>query len=77
MADPRLRPGTQVGTGAGTREMDQGLRSYMLGVYNYVSLGVAATAIITLFVAGNPALMAMAVSLRWVGCRRRGLCVQR
>ena len=47
-------------------EIDQGLRSYMLGVYNYMALGVAATAIITLFVASTPALLATAVSLRWV-----------
>lgn len=47
-------------------EIDQGLRSYMLGVYNYMALGVAATAIITMFVASTPALLATAVSLRWV-----------
>jgi FtsH-binding integral membrane protein len=47
-------------------EIDQGLRSYMLGVYNYMALGVAATAIITLFVASTPALLATAVSC--AGC---------
>jgi uncharacterized protein len=47
-------------------EIDQGLRSYMLGVYNYMALGVAATAIITLFVAATPALLALSVSLKWV-----------
>ena len=47
-------------------EIDQGLRSYMLGVYNYMALGVAATAIITLFVASTPALLALSVSLKWV-----------
>lgn len=34
------RPGTASRTGAG---VDQGLRSYMLGVYNYMSAGVALT----------------------------------
>ncbi|MGB7206869.1 MAG: Bax inhibitor-1/YccA family protein [Anderseniella sp.] len=53
---------------AGTRaqEIDEGLRSYMLGVYNYMALGVAATAIITLFVASNAALLSLAMSLKWV-----------
>lgn len=36
---------------------DAGLRSYMLGVYNYMALGVAFTGIITLFLAANPQLM--------------------
>lgn len=48
------------------QEIDEGLRSYMLGVYNYMALGVAATAIITLFVASSPALLQVAVSLKWV-----------
>jgi FtsH-binding integral membrane protein len=38
----------------------------MLGVYNYMALGVAATAIITLAVASNPAALAFAYSLKWV-----------
>jgi FtsH-binding integral membrane protein len=38
----------------------------MLGVYNYMALGVAVTAIITLFVASSPALLSVAYSLRWV-----------
>ena len=42
MADYRYQtqaPG-QVGARA---EIDQGLRSYMLGVYNYMALGIAVT----------------------------------
>ena len=31
---------------------DEGLRSYMLGIYNYMALGIAGTAIITLLVMG-------------------------
>ena len=64
MADLRYQSSAPASTRAA--EIDQGLRSYMLGVYNYMALGVAATAIITLFVASTPALLAMAVSLKWV-----------
>ena len=65
MADYRYQtqaPG-QVGARA---EIDQGLRSYMLGVYNYMALGIAATAIIALAVASSPAAMATVYSLKWV-----------
>jgi FtsH-binding integral membrane protein len=65
MAD--LRYQTQVQSQAGARaEIDQGLRSYMLGVYNYMALGVAVTAIIAMAVASNPALMSVVWSLKWV-----------
>ena len=65
MADYRYQtqaPG-QVGARA---EIDQGLRSYMLGVYNYMALGIALTAIIALAVASSPAAMATVYSLKWV-----------
>ena len=56
-------------TGAGARaEVDVGLRSYMLRVYNYMALGVAWTAIVALFMAGNPNLM-MTIAMgpaKWV-----------
>ena len=48
--------------------VDEGLRSYMLRVYNYMALGVAWTAIVALFMGANPPLMA-AVALgpmKWV-----------
>ena len=64
MADLKYQSRAPAGTRA--QEIDEGLRSYMLGVYNYMALGVAATAIITLFVASSPALLQMAQSLRWV-----------
>jgi hypothetical protein len=56
---------TRVGTRA---EIDAGLRSYMLGVYNYMALGVAFTAIVTLFMAANPALMMTVAAgpMKWV-----------
>ena len=63
MADARYQPQTRVQTRA---EIDQGLRSYMLGVYNYMALGVAATAIITMAVATSPAAMAAVYSLKWI-----------
>ncbi len=48
--------------------VDEGLRSYMLGVYNYMALGVAGTAVVTLALMSNPALMqAIAVGpMKWV-----------
>jgi uncharacterized protein len=64
MADSRFN---SVRTGAQTRaDVDQGLRSYMMGVYNYMALGVAFTAIITMMVAASPAAMATVYSLKWV-----------
>ena len=36
---------------------DEGLRSYMLQVYNYMALGLALTCIVALFTASSPALM--------------------
>jgi FtsH-binding integral membrane protein len=40
-------------------QIDAGLRSYMLGVYNYMALGVALTAIIVMAVAASPAVYAV------------------
>jgi uncharacterized protein len=65
MADARYQP--RVPSRAGTAaEIDQGLRSYMLGVYNYMALGVAVTAIIAMAVASSPAAIGVVYSLRWV-----------
>ncbi len=49
-------------------DIDVGLRKYMLGVYNYMSLGVAFTGIVALVVANQPALMQaiFAGPLKWV-----------
>ena len=63
MADTRYQPQTRTGTQV---QIDQGLRSYMLGVYNYMALGVAFTAIIVMAVAANPAALAAVYSLKWV-----------
>ena len=65
MAD--LRYGTQVQARTQARaEIDQGLRSYMLGVYNYMALGVAVTGIIAMAVAANPAVLSVVSSLSLV-----------
>ncbi|MEM9013867.1 MAG: Bax inhibitor-1/YccA family protein [Pseudomonadota bacterium] len=58
------------GAVAGTRgvAIDEGLRQYMLGVYNYMGLGVAATGVFAMLMASNPALMATIAGgpLKWV-----------
>lgn len=48
--------------------MDEGLRSYMLGIYNYMGLGLALSAIVALAVASVPALAEALVfsPLRWL-----------
>lgn len=49
-------------------DIDAGLRKYMLGVYNYMSLGVAFTGIVALLVAMSPSLMEALIysPLKWV-----------
>ena len=67
MADLKYRTAAQTQTGT-RAEIDEGLRSYMLGVYNYIALGVAFTAIVSLFMANNPALMMTVAAgpMKWV-----------
>lgn len=50
------------------RVIDQGLRQYMLGVYNYMALAVAGTGLVSLAVASNPAAVQMIAGtpLKWV-----------
>ena len=47
------------GAVAGSRgvAIDEGLRQYMLGVYNYMALAVAGTGAVSFFVAANPPLV--------------------
>jgi len=49
-------------------QIDVGLRNYMLGIYNYMALGVAFTGALALLVAMNPPIMqAVALGpLKWV-----------
>lgn len=67
--DPRSRSFAQTAGHVGVdADIDAGLRSYMLSVYNYMALGVAMTGIVAMLVAFNPAIM-QAVALgpmKWV-----------
>ncbi len=53
-------------TQADAAAIDVGLRSYMLRVYNYMSLGVAATGAIGMYVASSPELVQEIASLFWI-----------
>lgn len=48
--------------------IDEGLRSYMLGVYNYMALAVAATGLVSFLIASNPTLVMTIASgpMKWV-----------
>ncbi|MEO1746059.1 MAG: Bax inhibitor-1/YccA family protein [Pseudomonadota bacterium] len=55
---------TQAGYGArSAADIDEGLRSYMLRVYNYMALGIALSAVITLVMANMPGVLAVVQSL--------------
>lgn len=55
--DPRLATARPIaGAEAG---YDEGLRSYMLSIYNYMASGVLLTGLVALAVASNPTLLAM------------------
>jgi FtsH-binding integral membrane protein len=59
----------RAGAGAPTEvAVDEGLRAYMLRVYNYMALGIAGTAVVTLLLMNNPALMrTIAIGpMKWV-----------
>ena len=68
MNEPRRQFGGAIPR-AGGAAIDEGLRQYMLGVYNYMALGVAATGLFSMLMASNPALMMaiMTTPLKWVG----------
>ncbi len=44
-------------TRSGATSVDQGLRSYMLGIYNYMALGLGLTGLVATLVASSPALL--------------------
>jgi FtsH-binding integral membrane protein len=58
----QVRPGVAVGA------IDEGLRSYMLAVYNYMGLGLAITGLVAFVVAATPALYVpiFTTPLKWV-----------
>jgi uncharacterized protein len=56
-------------TGARTGlAVDEGLRSFMVGTYNYMALGVAGTAVVVLALVNNPQLLATIAGgpMKWV-----------
>src|SRR5690349_4255743 len=48
--------------------IDEGLRSYMVGIYNFMSLGLVLTGLVAYMVATTPALIQLFIlsPLRWV-----------
>src|ERR687892_1832364 len=61
--DPRAVPGQ-----IAVDRIDEGLRSYMLSVYNYMGLGLAITGVVAFLVAATPALYVpiFTTPLKWV-----------
>lgn len=64
--DPRLQYATQ--TAKGAAGIDQGLRAYMLGVYNYMAAGLAITGLVAFITSQTPVLMnaVYGTPLAWV-----------
>ncbi len=62
-SDPRA-----VSSPVAVDRIDEGLRSYMLSVYNYMGLGLALTGLVAFFVASTPALYEpiFVTPLKWV-----------
>lgn len=56
MNEPRRQFGSVADARTGVA-IDQGLRDYMLGVYNYMALGVAGIGLISMLIASNEALV--------------------
>ena len=68
MADAQNRWGVQAQTRTGAAAVDEGLRAYMLRVYNYMGLGIAFTAVVTLLMVNNPEVMRAVATgpMKWV-----------
>ncbi|WP_262693803.1 Bax inhibitor-1/YccA family protein [Kordiimonas aquimaris] len=64
----RFNTAYRAGTAQQTAEYDEGLRAYMLKVYNYMSSGVLLTGVIAMLVGTNEALLSTIYSggLRWI-----------
>jgi len=60
---PRDYTKAQYGVGA---DIDTGLRSYMIKVYNYMAAGLGLSGVIAWLVMTNPVVANLAISLRWV-----------
>ncbi len=68
---PVLRTTTQnarPGAHAGAMEIDEGLRAYMLKIYNYMASGLALTGVIALLTANSPTMLQaiFGTPLQWV-----------
>lgn len=63
--DPRL---ARMGGRVAVEQIDEGLRRYMLSIYNYMGIGLAITGVVALLVASSPALYVPLLTspLRWV-----------
>ncbi len=68
MAEVYSRPASVPGTARSGGAIDQGLRSFMLGTYNYMALGLAGTAAVTMALLANPSVMAAIAMgpMKWV-----------
>lgn len=68
MAEVFTRPTGPIGGARSAGAIDQGLRSFMLGTYNYMALGVAGTAAVVMLLMANPQVMqAIALGpMKWV-----------
>jgi FtsH-binding integral membrane protein len=68
MAEAFPRPNSPYGGVRTSGAIDQGLRSFMLGTYNYMALGVAGTAAVVMLLMANPSVMqAIALGpMKWV-----------
>ncbi len=68
MADYEKQADSWAGGQASSQAVNQGLRTYMLRVYNLMALGVAFTAVIVLFMMNNVELMRTIATgpMRWV-----------
>ena len=68
MAELQNRWGAQTQSRTSGVAIDEGLRAYMLRVYNYMGLGVAFTAIVTLLMINNPDVMKAVATgpMKWV-----------
>jgi len=62
MRDYTNKNNSNVGAQAKTSEYDEGLRAYMLKVYNHMSVGIAITGVMAYLVANTPALLQMLFS---------------
>ncbi len=68
MAEAYSKPAISRGSIRTAGAVDQGLRSFMVGTYNYMALGVAGTAVVVLALMNSPEALAAIASgpLKWV-----------